>query len=137
MIEFDDARQRRYLQRFGLQEKSWQALAIGLLGFGALALMLGVALSLRQARSLRPDPRLAAYRRFVARLARAGVARAEHEGPIQFGQRAAKALPEAAPVILELSRRFAEQRYGESAGTTDPHHREQLAKELAAFRPGR
>ncbi|MCC6560684.1 MAG: DUF3488 domain-containing transglutaminase family protein [Xanthomonadales bacterium] len=137
VIEFDAVRQRNLLQQVGLEDMSWQALGGGLLVFGGIGLLLGVWLSLRGLTPQTRDPLLLAYRRFGARLARAGVARAEAEGPITFGERAAQQLPSAAPAILELTRRFAEQRYGVSANDQDLSHRLRLARELRAFRSRR
>ncbi len=137
VIEFDAVRQRNLLQQVGLEDMTWQALGGGLLVFGGIGLMLGVWLSLRGLTPRTRDPLLLAYRRFGARLARAGIARAEAEGPIAFGERAAEQLPAVAPAILELTRRFAEQRYGVSANDLDLSHRLRLARELRAFRSRR
>ena len=134
VIEFDAVRQRNLLQQVGLEDMSWQALGSGLLIFGGIGLALGAWLSLRGLGTRTSDPLLRAYRRFTDRLARAGVAREAGEGPVAFGERAATTLPRAAPAILELTRRFAEQRYGESAGDADSSHRRRLAQELRAFR---
>lgn len=134
VIEFDAVRQRNLLQQVGLEDMNWQALGGGLLIFGGLGLALGAWLSLRGLGARTRDPLLNAYRRFVARLARAGVTREASEGPVAFGERAADNLPQAAPAILELTRRFAEQRYGESAHDADASHRQRLAQELRAFR---
>jgi len=137
VIEFDAVRQRNLLQQVGLEDMSWQALGGGLLVFGGIGLLLGVWLSLRGLTPKTRDPLLIAYRRFAAHLARAGIARAEAEGPIAFGERAAEQLPTVAPAILELTRRFAEQRYGVSANDLDLSHRLRLARELRAFRSRR
>ncbi|MBL0030523.1 MAG: DUF3488 domain-containing transglutaminase family protein [Rhodanobacteraceae bacterium] len=134
VIEFDAIRQQNLLQQVGLEDMSWQALGGGLLIFGGLGLALGAWLSLRGLAPRSGDPLLLAYRRFNQRLARAGVARADNEGPVAFGERAATSLSQAAPAILELTRRFAEQRYGESANDADASHRRRLAQELRAFR---
>lgn len=134
VIEFDAVRQRNLLQQVGLEDMSWQALGGGLLVFGAIALALGAWWSLRGLGAITRDPLLMAYWRFNSRLARAGVVREENEGPVAFGERAATTLPQAAPVILELTRRFAEQRYGVSARDVDSSHRRRLAQELRAFR---
>ena len=134
VIEFDAVRQRNLLQQVGLEDLGWQALGGGLLVFGAITLTFGAWLSLRGMAQRTRDPLLVAYRRFNARLARAGVVRAAGEGPVAFGERAASALPRAASAILELTRRFAEQRYGESAGNLDDSHRRRLAQELRTFR---
>lgn len=134
VIEFDAMRQQNLLQQIGLEDMSWQALGGGLLVFGGLGLALGVWLSLRGLVPQSRDPLLIAYRKFSQRLARAGMVRADAEGPIAFGERAAAAGSAVAPAILELTRRFAEQRYGESANAADASHRQRLAQELRAFR---
>ena len=137
VIEFDAVRQRNLLQQVGLEDLGWRALGGALVVFGGIGLLLGVWLSLRGMAPAQRDALLVAYRRFGDRLARCGVARAEAEGPIAYGERAAQSLPECAPAILELTRRFAEQRYGESANDPDRSHRQRLARELRAFRARR
>lgn len=137
VIEFDAVRQRNLLRQVGLEDMGWQALGIGLLIFGAVGLALGVWISLRGMQPPTRDPLVLAYRRFNVRLAGAGVRREPGEGPIAFGKRAASIVLHDAPAILELTRRFAEQRYGESAHDPDASHRQRLAQELRAFRPRR
>lgn len=137
VIEFDAVRQRNLLQQVGLEDLSWQSLGGGLLIFGGLALALGVWLSLRGTVQRASDPLLRAYHRFTSILTRAGVKRADTEGPLAFGERASTQLPHAASAILELTRRYAEQRYGESANDPDLSHRQRLARELRAFRINR
>jgi hypothetical protein len=58
------------------------------------------------------DKVLAAYLKFVRKLARAGIVRDPHDGPLDFGIRAASALPDRALEIAEISRSYADLRYG-------------------------
>lgn len=110
VLGFNSARQRSLLQAFGVPEASTSQLGIALaIGIG-IALALTVGLLLRAPRGPR-DPLRAAYARFVSRLAKAGVSKPLHEGPIAFSERAASLLPEAAERVLALSRRYARRRY--------------------------
>lgn len=110
VLGFDATRQRALLQPFGIPDASTPQLGIALAIAVGFALLLTVGLLLRGA----PDPRdrlQRAYARFVAALARAGVTKAPHEGPLAFAERAAGSLPQAAEAVLALSRRYARRRY--------------------------
>jgi len=79
----------------------------------ALALLLGyAALQLHAARRPAPHRLDRAYARFVRRLARAGIARQPWEGPLDYGRRAAAALPRQAAAISAITGDYAAQRYG-------------------------
>lgn len=85
--------QSAFLTRFGLPD--WRSMLLALTGFcvGFLAL-LGVILMWQ----VRPqwhkgDPIARAWQRFCRRLARQGLPRAPHEGPLEYGQRIASRNP--------------------------------------------
>ncbi|MFN3902461.1 DUF3488 and DUF4129 domain-containing transglutaminase family protein [Rehaibacterium terrae] len=132
VLGFDANRQRLLLRPFGIEEASAGQLALAFATGVGLSLALTLWLLLRQS-SPRTDPLLAAYARFLARLARAGVAKAPHEPPLTFAERAAARLPADAGEILALSRRFAAWRY--AGAVLDNEARAQLARALRNFRP--
>jgi hypothetical protein len=78
------------------------------------------------------DPLVSAWLRFCARLARRGLVRATHEPPLEFGERAALALPAQAEELRKLSRDYSDQRY---AAEVDPDTRKGLIRALRGFRP--
>lgn len=132
VLGFDANRQRLLLRPLGIEEASAGQLALAFAAGVGLSLALTLWLLLRQS-APRTDPLLAAYARFLLRLARAGVAKAPHEPPLAFAERAAARLPEDAGAILALSRRFAAWRY--AGAVLDNEARAQLARALRNFRP--
>lgn len=131
VLGFDAARQRNLLQPFGIPQASTPQLGLVLTIAVGLALLLTVGLLLRGS----PDPRdrlHRAYARFLARLARAGVAKQPHEGPLAFAERAASTLPASADGLLALSRRYARRRYARV--DIDPAADAALCDDLRRFR---
>lgn len=131
VLGFNAARQRSLLEPFGIPEASTTELGIALVIFVGLALAATLAVLLRAPRSS-PDPVVRAWRRFLRRLERAGVAKPPHEGPIAFGERAAAALPDAAQQLFTLSRRYARRRY--AAESVEPDADATLCDDLRQFR---
>ncbi len=111
VIDFDAQRQRDLLRTFGVENTELKDLVLMLIIGGAAALSLGIWWSLRGLGNRSRDPLLAAWRRFGRQLERRGVARADHEGPIDYSQRAARLLPWSAGDILQLGKDFARLRY--------------------------
>lgn len=133
IVQFNAISQRELFGKLGIERATWREMGAVLLagGFGALAL---AALLGFRPRPRTRDPVLAAWHRVCARLARAGVARRVNEGPRDYAERAAAALPEQAPQIRALSLRFAALRY--APGTSDADA-PAFAREARAFRPAR
>ena len=134
VLGFDAARQRSLLGRAGVDGSRTSEAGLALAAGIALGLGITLWLLLRGPRDRR-DRLGRAYGRFVARLARAGVAKQPHEGPVDFAQRAARDLPHAAENVLSLSHRYALHRYARShPGTGEA---EALCADLRHFRvPG-
>ena len=131
VLGFDAARQRALLQRMGVDNSSVPQLGL-VLGAG-MALGLGLTLWLLLRRPPDARDRLGrAYARFLARLARAGVAKPPHEGPLDFAQRAAQAVPQAAGNVLALSHRYMRHRYARLVPGTGEE--ENLCADLRRFR---
>ena len=104
-VQFNRLQQQELLRAFGFDDPDWQDLAL-VLGIGvgiALALLAGwLAWDFRPRR---PDPATAIYRRYVQRLARRGLERAQHEAPRDFALRVRHLRPDlgvAANAITEL-----------------------------------
>lgn len=132
VLGFDAARQRLLLRPLGIDEATTTQLLF------AFALVTGLALAatllplLRSGRVPRA-PLLAAYDRFIHRLSRAGVAKAAHEPPQAFAERAAQALPGDADAIRALTRRFVAWRY--AGDELDPAAQRELSRALRSFKP--
>jgi hypothetical protein len=121
VLGYSPERQRELMSRFGMREADWRSLTATL--FTALGLVT-VALLLWSLRRLaRPDPVQRAWRAFCDKLAARGVERSPHEGPRDYAERAARALPSARGAILQIAALYIGLRYG-------PHASARRAKEL-------
>jgi len=127
VVKFDYGTQINLLERLGLRSADAQAL-----GWAFVAALLGwLALIAWQmqggaGRAAPPDPVARAYARLCRKLARAGTARAPHQGPLDYGAALAAAQPALAGEAQPLLALYARLRYG--AG--DPATR---AREVEAF----
>jgi transglutaminase-like putative cysteine protease len=103
-------RQRDLMSRIGMRDTDWRKLTAAMASIlGAFTLVL-LAWSLR--RLARPDPVQRAWQAFCRKLGARGVARAAHEGPRDYAERAALRLPEAAPAIRAIAALYIGARYG-------------------------
>ena len=129
VVDYGKERQERFLASLGLDDISWNRLT-SLLFAGALLIALGyAALLLRPKKSV--DPAHALYLRFCRRLARAGLARAPHEGAVDFAQRCGRFRPELKTRLDVITDLYVRARYGERAGVEALRA---LKREVAAFR---
>jgi len=125
-------RQRQFFQNLGISTVDWQTLGAWLV---VVTFVIGAAISLGllvRDRPRRREPAVIAWQRYCAKLATAGVARAPHEGPLDFLARVRSAKPQLAHEAEEITRRYVEARYG--AGATREELRE-LARRVRELRP--
>lgn len=129
VVDYGKLRQERFLAGLGFGSASWEKLLTALGGTALLVLLAYLAWQ----RCPRParDPVLAAYLRFCRKLARAGLVRAPHEGPLHFARRAAAARADLAPAIGEITRLYLKLRYGDGGLSGE---RQVLRRAVAAFR---
>lgn len=104
-------KQQRLLERLGLQASGWRGL-VALLGASALAVLAGAAAHLAWRRRQATDPLVRSFDRVLARLARRGLVRQDHEGPLAFAARVSASSAETGVRFEQLATRFAELRYG-------------------------
>jgi transglutaminase-like putative cysteine protease len=130
VLGYNPERQRELLASLGMPQPDWRSLG------AALAVFLGAMIVALAAWSLRtyarPDPVARAWLAFCRKLARKGLARAPHEGPRDYAERSAAALPDAAEPIRAIAALYIALRYGAGAP------REQVAelrRRVGAFRP--
>jgi hypothetical protein len=132
VVGYNTDRQRQFFQNLGFPSVDWRTLGIWLM---VATFLVGGAISLGMLVRDRPPRReasLAAWNRFCAKLAAAGLARAPSEGPLDFLQRVQSARPRLAESAEDITRRYVEARYG--PGATRDELRE-LAKRVRDFRP--
>lgn len=135
VLNYSPDRQRETLERLGMKTPTWQDMVIALvIGMGLVSLVItGWILKSQRER----DPVQRMWERFCRRLARAGVARAPHEGPLDFARRAEAWLEAKRPAsparhaVLKIGRAYASLRYG-VPGSDTPGVRQftQMVKEM-------
>jgi protein-glutamine gamma-glutamyltransferase len=134
VVRFDYATQLDVLERLGIhsgsaRELGW-AFALALLGWLAvIAWHLGSG-----ARASRPDTVARAYTRLCRKLARAGVPRAAHQGPLAYAAALRAARPDLAPAVQALLAHYAWLRYGAPVPATRAHDVEEFARAVRWFR---
>jgi transglutaminase-like putative cysteine protease len=124
VVGFNFARQLDLLGSLGIGERDVRVLAWLLAAGGAAWAALVFWSGRRRARSPGPDALAQAWLALGAKLARRGVARHAHEGPLDYAERVAGTLPALAAPVRRLARDYARLRYG-----PDPP-----PAEIAAFR---
>ena len=115
VVGYDTTRQRDFFARLGYASVDWRTLGFWLLvatfAIGG-AITLGLLVRERPRRS---EASLVAWNRFCAKLARAGLARQPHEGPLDFLARVKAAKPEWAAAAEDITQRYVAARYGAGA----------------------
>ena len=110
VLGYNPERQRQLLQRLGMAEPDWRGMTAALTALSGAAMLALTAWTLRQRRRL--DPAAALWARLSKRLARRGLARQAAEGPLDYAERVAAALPAAAADMRAMAALYARLRYG-------------------------
>ncbi len=110
VVGFDRGRQRELMREFGFDVVSpWQMAAIISI---AVAVWLGIVLAWIAWRRKRRERALALWDEICARLARAGLPREPHEGPVAYAARASERWPQFSIAFHAIGESFATLRYG-------------------------
>jgi len=129
VVGYSKQRQERFLTGLGFGEISWEKLLTAL-GVGGLAILLAYLVWQWRPRPER-DPVQVQYLRFCRKLARTGLVRAAHEGPLDFARRATLVRADLAPAIGDITRLYLKLRYGPGELSGE---RQVLRRAVAAFR---
>lgn len=129
VVSFDSDKQQNLLQRM-LGEVSPLRLAMLLAIPAALALCVLLLWTWRSGRGARLPMPQRLYRKFCARLARAGIERRQGEAPRDFAARVAAEEPRLAPMVSKITHAFERAAYAE-----DPVAERQLRRLLRSFWP--
>ena len=113
VLGYNPERQRDLMSSFGMRDADWRSLTAAMASALGVFTLLLLAWSLR--RLARPDPVQRAWQVFCRKLGARGVARAPHEGPRDYAERAARRLPAAAAAIQAISALYVGARYGRAA----------------------
>jgi len=110
VLGYNPERQRALMSWLGRPGADWRDLAAALLGSMCVLAVLLLAWSRKRPQA--PDPAQIAWLRFCRKLAARGIARASHEGPRDFAERAARNLPRSEPAIRRIGDLYIGLRYG-------------------------
>jgi protein-glutamine gamma-glutamyltransferase len=128
VLGYNPERQREFMAWFGMRDADWLELASTLLAvLGGFVLVL-FAWMLR--RLARPDPVQSAWAQFCRKLGARGVARAAHEGPRDFAERAARDLPGAGDPIRRIAALYIALRYGRGPSAAQAAELRRRVREL-------
>jgi hypothetical protein len=110
VLGYNPDRQREMLSWLGVRQPSWQTMTVMLFWSVAGVLLLTALWLLRGFR--RGDSVQRAWLRFCDKLARAELARAAAEGPLDYASRIARALPAREDSVHAIATLYVDQRYG-------------------------
>ncbi|WP_341327279.1 DUF3488 and transglutaminase-like domain-containing protein [Methylotuvimicrobium sp. KM2] len=116
VINYHSANQTQFLASLGIE--SLKQMLYWLVGLGALftAILSWLLLSRKEKTA---DKVLRCYRRFCARLGKAGLKRNAGEGPLDFAKRSKKAYPDQAEAIDDITGLFIKLRYQKESSQED------------------
>jgi transglutaminase-like putative cysteine protease len=128
VLGYNPERQRDLMSYIGMRDADWRSLTATLFTFLGIMTILLLLWSLRHV--VRPDPVQHAWRRFCGKLAAQGVERSPHEGPRDFAERAARAIPAARRAILRITALYITLRYGPHSTARRARQLRRLVREL-------
>jgi hypothetical protein len=116
VLGYNTERQFAFLTRMGMEDITWQKMAIEMLA--GIAVLVGVftLILLRRLITRQTDAIQVLWLKVCRRLEKAGLPRAPHEGPMEYAERVAMARPERAADIRDLAARYVSLRYGGETG---------------------
>ena len=119
VIGYNTERQFAFMRRLGMEDVTWQNMAINLLIGVAIVVGITALLFLRKLYQHQTDAAQAAYLKFCKKLSRHGIVRAAHEGAQDFSLRAAHQLPQLAIDIHYITEIYLSLRYTGIANKSD------------------
>jgi len=111
VLGYNTERQFAFLTRLGMEDVTWQKLAMNM--FGGVALLVGIftLFMLRRLQFRSPDEIQKYYLKFCKKLAGVGIVRAPHEGAQDFANRAARLKAQYATAIQNITAQYIALRY--------------------------
>ncbi|MFZ2160756.1 MAG: DUF3488 and transglutaminase-like domain-containing protein [Sideroxyarcus sp.] len=112
VLGYDTERQFAFLTRLGMEDVTWQKLAMNMLAGVSLLVGIFTLIMLRRLVVRQTDAVQAAWLKVCRKLGKAGLPRAPHEGAMDYADRIAAARPDLAADIYDIAARYASLRYG-------------------------
>ena len=131
VLGYNQERQFAFLTRLGVEDITWQKMALSMGAGVALLIGLFALLMLRRLAVRNNDVAQQLYLKFCRKLEKKGIARSAHEGAQDFAARAAQAKPRLAPAIADITARYVALRYGKKV---DSDALRGLRRAVAAFK---
>ncbi|MCK9199673.1 MAG: DUF3488 and DUF4129 domain-containing transglutaminase family protein [Gallionella sp.] len=131
VLGYNSELQFAFLTRLGMEDITWQKLALNMTFVLGLVVATFALFMLRHLYTQRPDKVQAAWLRLCSRLAKAGLPRAPHEGAQDYAARVAAARPDLAEAFRDLATRYSALRYG---GEPDEQARQMFLQRAATFK---
>ena len=132
VIAYDTERQQQFLSGLGFGPVDWRTMTwVMVVAMTGIALVAAGWYALRRWRA--HDPLARIYQRFCDQLARQGLPRQPHEGPLAFAERIAQRWPDAAQQARQIGRLYAALRYG-SGIMPNRHNMAQLSRMTRTFK---
>lgn len=119
VLGYDEKKQLNLLKKILGQKIVWEDIALILVGT-MIVLMLVISYFLLRNKHVVLDPLKKIYQGFLNKLVKAGLIKADHEGVLDFGERAAQQLPDKAQDIKEISELFSSMQYARN-NSSDTH----------------
>lgn len=115
VLGYNTERQFAFLTRLGMEDITWQKLAINMLSGVALLVGIFTLVMLRQLTTRQSDAVQIVWLKACRKLQTAGLPRAPHEGAMDFADRVAAARPDLAADFYDIAARYTSLRYGGEA----------------------
>ena len=131
VLGYDQERQFAFLTRLGMENVTWQKMVMHMAIGIALLIGLFTLLMLRRMAARDTDAAQRLYLKFCRKLEKNGIRRDIHEGPEDFAARAARAKPQLASAIMDISKRYIALRY---ENKTDSDALRALRRAVSAFK---
>jgi len=111
VLGYNPETQFAFLTRLGMEDITWQKMALNMLAGIFILVGLFTLILLRRLAVRSRDPVQTAWLKLCRKLGKAGLPRAPHEGPQDYADRVAAARPEIADNIHDLAARYIGLRY--------------------------
>jgi hypothetical protein len=132
VVNYNVDKQRDFFSRLGMPQADWKTIALWLVVVTlAIVGLISLALLARE-RPARREVALRIWERYCAKLAAAGLARAPHEGPLDYLTRVVSQRPQWREPAEEITRIYVQARYGDGASREDERRFARLVREFKA-----
>ncbi len=112
VLGYNTERQFAFLTRLGMEDVTWQNLAMNMLAGVSLLVGIFTLVMLRRLVVRQTDAVQATWLKLCRKLEKAGLPRAPHEGAMDYAARIATTRPDLATSIRDIAERYASLRYG-------------------------